>query len=87
MSAETNDTSNELLIYLRRNFPTSKIKHDWMNEPIIFISVDGKSKLLTHNKKFLVNKIASLLEDEWSSLDVKTLRRTIKKYLDFALSS
>lgn len=76
------DTSDELLMHLKRHFPVTQIKHDWMTEPVTLIQVDDKSRFLKNNKKYLVNVIYSIVEDTWISLGEKKIRRTIKKYLD-----
>ena len=82
MSKYSGDTSDQLLIHLKRHFPATEIKHDWMNEPIKFIQVGDKTLLLSNNKKNLVSKISGMLMNDWLSLDEKTIRRTVKKYLD-----
>jgi len=40
-----------------------------------------------HNKKTLVNRIYNYINDEFPHIDEATIRRTIKMYLDIALSS
>lgn len=82
LSKYSGDTSDELLLYLKRHFPVTEIKHDWMSEPIKFINIQDKSRLLKDNKKYLVSKIYSMVEQLWMSLGEKKIRRTIKKYLD-----
>ena len=47
-------TSDELLNHLKRNFPVSEIKLDWMKKPIKQISIDYKTYNIEHNKKYLV---------------------------------
>jgi hypothetical protein len=82
LSKYSGDTSDELLTHLKRHFPVTEIKHDWMTEPVQFIQVDDKSRLIKNNKKYLVGFIYNLLENNWISLGEKKIRRTIKKYLD-----
>lgn len=82
LSKYSGDTSDELLLHLKRHFPVTEIKHDWMDEPIKFIRVGDKSRLLKNNKKYLVGTITDLLFNDWISLGEKKIRRTIKKYLD-----
>jgi spore coat polysaccharide biosynthesis predicted glycosyltransferase SpsG len=53
-----------------------------MVEPVLFIQVDDKSRLVKNNKKYLVGVIYNLVENDWISLGEKKIRRTIKKYLD-----
>ena len=82
LSKYSGDTSDELLTHLKRHFPVTEIKYDWMTEPVQFIQVDDKSRLIKNNKKYLVGFIYNLLENNWISLGEKKIRRTIKKYLD-----
>lgn len=82
LSKYEDDTSDELLNYLKRHFPTHEVSLEWMEKPIKFIQIDGKTKSLLNNKKFLVNKIYGLIEEEWISLGEQKIRRTIKKFLD-----
>lgn len=76
------DTSDDLLTYLKRHFPTHEVSFEWMNAPIKFIQVDDKTKPLLGNKKYLVGKIFQMVEEEWVALGEQKIRRTIKKYLD-----
>jgi hypothetical protein len=82
LSKYSGDTSDELLTYLKRHFPVTEIDYDWMTEPLSFIQIDDKSRLIKNNKKYLVGSIYSLVENNWISLGEKKIRRTIKKYLD-----
>jgi hypothetical protein len=82
LSKYSGDTSDELLTHLKRHFPVTEIKYDWMTEQLSFIQIDDKSRLLKNNKKYLVGSIYSLVENDWISLGEKKIRRTIKKYLD-----
>jgi hypothetical protein len=82
LSKYVDDTSNELLSHFKRTMRTYDVDVYWMKEPIKFIVVDDKSYRLENNKKYLVNKIYQFVEDDWSHLSEKIIRRTIKKYLD-----
>jgi len=82
MSKYNGTTSDALLTHMKRTFPISEIKFDWMNEPIKQISIDQKTYHIKNNKKYLVGKLFNYLEDEWIHLDKPLLRRTIKKYID-----
>lgn len=82
LSKYQENISDELLNHLKRNFPVHEYKFDWMDEPIKQLGIDHKLYTLKNNKKYLVGKLFSYLRDEWLSLDEKTIRRTIKKYLD-----
>ena len=82
LSKYKDDTSDELLTYLKRHFPVHEVKSEWITTPYKFIQVDGKTRPLIANKKYLVSKISSIVEDEWISLGIPMIRRTVKKYLD-----
>jgi hypothetical protein len=82
LSKYSGDTSDELLTHLKRHHPVTTIQHDWMNEPIKFIQVGDKSRLLKGNKKWLVGELSNSVRDEWIHLSEKIIRRTVKKYLD-----
>jgi len=82
LSKYVDDTSNELLSHLKRNLRTYNVNLDWRQEPLKFIVVDDKSHHIENNKKYLVNKIYQFVEDDWSHLGEKIIRRTIKKFLD-----
>lgn len=81
LSKYDDNTSEEFLRHLKRAYPvhTQKIIDDKI---IHFITIDGKTRILTGNKKAMVNKIASIEEDSWNNISKDTLRRTIKKYID-----
>ncbi len=82
LSKYKDDTSDELLTYLKRHFPVHEFKGSFMSTPIKFIQIDDKQRPLTGNKKFLVSKLSNIVEEEWISLGVPKIRRTVKKYLD-----
>lgn len=82
LSKYSGNTSDELLTYLKRNFPVYEYKLEWMENPWKQISIDSKSYMLDKNKKFLVNRISSYIEDEWIHLPTEVRRRTVKKYID-----
>jgi hypothetical protein len=82
LSKYMGNTSDKLLTYLKRNFPTSDYAHPFFDEPIKQISIDDKSHIIKGNKKYLVNKIMSYIEDEWVHLGNDVLRRTVKKFID-----
>ena len=82
LSKYSGDTSDDLLLHLKRHFPVTEIKQDWMEEPIKFIKIDDKTRLLKNNKNYLVSKIYDIVYILWDSLGERKIRRTIKKYLD-----
>jgi hypothetical protein len=82
LSKYSGDTSDELLLHLKRHFPVTQVNHDWMEEPVKFIKVDDKTRILKDNKKYLVSKIYDIVHELWDSLGERKIRRTIKKYLD-----
>ena len=73
--------SNEILIHLRRNFPVYEFESKWM-APIKQVLVDDKLYMISQNKKYLVNKISSILEEMFPSVEKPILRKTVKYYLD-----
>jgi hypothetical protein len=75
-------TSEELLNHLKRNFPVTEFKFDWMKNPIKQMYIDDKLYNIEHNKKYLVGKLSNYLVNDWLHLDNSVLRRTIKKFLD-----
>ncbi len=78
---EGDDISDELLIYLRRNFHTVEHQLSFMDKTMKMILIDGKSYFLDRNKKFLVNKLYNITSDKFDITE-KVARRTIKKFLD-----
>ena len=80
----SDNTSEEVLRYLRRHFPIGEPTINIGDfKPIMVSFEDGKSYWLEGNKKYLVNKIFGQIEDNFPSIDKSAIRRTIKKYLDF----
>ena len=83
LSKYQDNTSDEFLRHLVRTYPVTV--EQLFDKPLHLIGVDGKTKILTGNKKFMVNKLFSLEEDSWSHISKDILRRTIKKYIDVNL--
>lgn len=81
MSKYQDNTSDKLLKHLKRAFPIF-VYDNITNMSTKMILVVDKPYVLEGNKKFLVNKISSILEDDWVFLDKNELRRTVKKYID-----
>jgi hypothetical protein len=79
----SDNTSDEVLRHLRRNFPVGNPVIDIGGFSPNMITVNNKSYWIEGNKKFLVNKIFGLIEDKFNNIDKPTIRRTVKKYLDF----
>ncbi len=82
LSKYSEGTSDELLIYLKRHFPVGETKLDWMEKPQKYILIGEKLRYIDGNKKFLISRIDSEIEDQWINLTDKIRRRTIKKYID-----
>lgn len=78
---EGDEISDELLIYLRRNFITVEHQLSFMDKPMKMIIIHGKSYFLDRNKKNLVNKLYNEISDKFEITE-KIARRTIKKFLD-----
>jgi hypothetical protein len=73
---------DKLLNYLKRNFNIYSQELEWLDKPIKFINIHGKTKSLNQNKSYLVNKLASEVSEEFPKLDEKIIRRTIKLFID-----
>ncbi len=73
--------SIELLNYLKDNYPVGESKL-WNDLTKKWISVDDKTVFIQGNKSYLVNKICLEVVQEFPSLDISVIRRTIKKFLD-----
>ncbi len=80
------EPSEEVLNYLKSNFPYRKV-NIYEDKEEIFISVGDKSYYLNGNKKRLTNKIFYMIESEFPKIDTSILRKTIKEYLDKILNS
>jgi hypothetical protein len=80
LSKYEGNTSDKLLNHLKRNYPV--VTYEILGKPYKMIIINEKNYYLEGNKKFLVNKLTNILEDEWVFLDRNELRRTIKKYID-----
>jgi hypothetical protein len=78
---ENDEISDELLIFLRRNFNVTEYTPSFTSEPLKMIDFYGKSYILKGNKKFLVNKIYNITTERFD-IEEKVARRTIKKFLD-----
>lgn len=87
LSKYVDNTSDDILVHLKRHYPFKVLNQpEWMEKPIKIIDVGEKSYWVEGNKKFLVNRIASILSNERPGTDISIIRRTIKKYLDGILS-
>jgi len=82
LSKYQDNTSNELLTYLKRHFPVVTHKFDWVDKPFKQLSIDQKTYRLDGNKKYLVGKLFNILESDWVHLGEPLIRRTIKKFID-----
>lgn len=74
--------SQEVLNHLKRHFPIYEFDFSFSHQPLKQIYVDDKLYMMEGNKKFLVNKISSILEESFPSIEKSILRRTVKYYLD-----
>lgn len=82
LSKYNDDTSDQLLTFLKRHYPVGETKLDWMEKGKKYILVGDKLRYMEGNKKYLINIIDSEIQDEWIHLEDKIRRRTIKKYID-----
>jgi hypothetical protein len=74
--------SKEVLNALKRGYPVEKSPWNIGDFNPNMISVGNKSYWIEGNKKYLVGKISSIMEEQFPTVDVPTLRRTVKFYLD-----
>jgi hypothetical protein len=74
--------SKEVLAHLKRYYPIYEFNMKFMDSPVKQILVDDKLYMLSQNKKYLVNKISSIIEETFTSVEKPFLRRTVKFYLD-----
>ena len=86
LSKYNDDTSEELLNYLKRHFPVSEFEF-FQGNKYKAIKIDDKLRPVFHNKKYLVGLIYQMIGDDWTFLGEKIIRRTIKKYLDGIMAS
>ncbi len=75
-------TSDELLNHLKRTYPITELGVKWSPKTVKYITIDDRTYIIEHNKKYLVSKLFDILESEWTHLDKSLLRRTIKKFID-----
>lgn len=81
LSKYKEDTSEDLLNYLKRHFPSGQSEIEgW--QPMKYVMVGDKMRYLKGNKKYLVGKISDMVNDEWIHLGNQIIRRTVKKYID-----
>ena len=75
---------DKLLNHLKRHFPIYRREYDFGDKPFIHrsIMIDDRTRNLDDNKKYLVGKIFSSIEDVFPNLDTNIARRTIKYYID-----
>ena len=80
------NTSDSLLIYLRRNYPIDTNYIEGFEKPFQNIYVAGKYRTLG-SKKHITQLIYSDVESDnkFQNLEVDVIRRTIKKYLDYMM--
>ena len=82
LSKYSGDTSDDLMTFLRRNFPVYETRLEWMEKPLKMIKVGDKLRLMEYSKKSLVSLISNIVEDNWIHLGIPKIRKTVKKYLD-----
>lgn len=85
LSKYVDDTDSKIFTYLRRNYPVTKIDHEYFNG-FHHVLVDDKTHIVERNKKYLVGKIYHDMSDNFPSYDEKVIRRTIKKFLDLIIA-
>lgn len=76
--------SEDVLNHLKRRFPVFKqvlFSQDPVTVPMI--SVGNRSFFMEGNKSYLVNRLSSIVSENFPNEEEKVIRRTIKFYLDF----
>ena len=74
------NTSKEVLIYLRRHFMT----YTYPSIPDqVMISINDKLYPVHNNKKFVKNRIYDISKEVFNNIDDAILRKTIKNFLDY----
>lgn len=87
LSKYYDSTSKQVENYLKRRCPISTFKFDYMNYHFTQILIDDKLYGIKDNKKKLVNRIYDFIYEEFINLDKELIRRTIKMYLDMAMTT
>lgn len=82
LSKYSGNTSDQVLTYLKRNFPVYERTFEFFDAPVKFIMIEDKIKYLKGNKKYLVGLLSSYAEEVFPLLETAIIRRTVKKYID-----
>jgi hypothetical protein len=77
---ENQETSDAVLIHLRRNFPLKSTEGYYLGKHY-YIVVGDKMKPFINSKKGLTNGIFWEIKGNFPGMDESILRRTIRKYL------
>lgn len=78
------NVSVDVLNYLKRRFPVFKqVLFSQNPVSVPMISVESKSFFMEGNKSYLVNRLSAIVSEDFPNESEKTIRRTIKFYLDF----
>lgn len=76
--------SKEVLNFLKRRFPVfNQVLYSQNSMIAPMISIGNKSHFMEENKNYLVNRLYSIVSDDFPNEEEKIIRRTIKFYLDF----
>lgn len=76
------EPSRKFYDFLKSNITVETYNGEWSNNPFVLIYVDGKSRLLSNSKKYLVNVIVNAYGDDFPDINEASKRLTTKKYID-----
>jgi hypothetical protein len=68
--------------FLKSNIEVEGRSVDFSDKPFVLMYVNGKSRLLSNSKKYLVNVLLNAYGDDFPNLNDASKRLTAKKYID-----
>jgi hypothetical protein len=68
--------------FLKSNVDVESHNNEHYPRPFVLLYIDGKSRILSDSKKYLVNKIVSTFSDDFPNVPESSLRLTAKKFID-----
>lgn len=68
--------------FLKANIEVDDNYLDGIEKPFVLLYIDGKSRLLSNSKKYLVSVILNAYGDDFEKLSDATKRLTAKFYID-----
>jgi len=68
--------------FLKANVETEGRQLEFTEKPFVLMYVDGKSRLLSNSKKYLVNVLLNAYGDDFPNVNDASKRLTAKKFID-----